>query len=60
LIKINNTFIIKLSADGTNITKSSLKLLNFTFTLINDEKNAKAAAGNYILGKKAFFLFLIA
>ena len=45
-----NTFVIKLSGDGTNITNSMLKLLNFTFTLINDEKTAKSCAGNYILG----------
>ena len=50
----DNIFMIKLSSDGTNITKSNLHLINFTFTIINDEKRAKASVGNYILGKKKF------
>jgi hypothetical protein len=48
---INDTFIIKLSCDGTTITKSHLQILNFAFTVINDVKKAKTASGNYILGK---------
>jgi len=52
----NNTFLIKLSGDGTKITKSSVDLLNFTFTIINDEKKATTSKGNYSLGKFHYFL----
>lgn len=48
---LNDTIIIKYSGDSTNITKSRLKILNFTYTIINDERNCKSANGNYILGK---------
>jgi len=47
----NDTFTIKLSCDGTIISKANVHLLNFTFTLINDEQKCKTASGNYILGK---------
>lgn len=40
---------VKLSADGTNIGRT-LKLLNFTFTIINEGAKAKTANGNYTLG----------
>lgn len=40
---------VKLSADGTNIGRN-LKLLNFTFTILNEGAKAKQAAGNYTLG----------
>lgn len=40
---------IKLSADGTNIGRN-LKLLNFTFTILNEGQRAKRATGNYTLG----------
>ena len=46
----NNLFIIKLGCDGTIITKSNVHLLNFTFTLINNEKKCKTSHGNNILG----------
>lgn len=40
---------VKLGADGTNIGRN-LKLLNFTFTLINEGAKSKGASGNYTLG----------
>jgi hypothetical protein len=40
---------VKLAADGTNIGRS-LKLLNFTFTIINEGAKAKTATGNYTVG----------
>jgi hypothetical protein len=40
---------VKLGADGTNIGRN-LKLLNFTFTIINEGAKAKTATGNYTLG----------
>jgi hypothetical protein len=45
----DNIIHIKLAADGTNIGRS-LKLLNFTFTIINEGAKAKKAIGNYSLG----------
>ena len=47
----NNTFMLKFSGDGTNITKTSVQLLNFTFTVLNEKEICKTSAGNYILGK---------
>jgi hypothetical protein len=46
----NDTFIIKLSGDGKVITKTKTEINNIVFTLINDEKQCKTSAGNYILG----------
>jgi hypothetical protein len=40
---------IKLSADGTQIGRF-IKIINITFTIINDTKKAKTASGNYTLG----------
>ena len=40
---------VKLSADGTNIGRN-LKLLNFTFCVLNEGARAKRATGNYSLG----------
>ncbi len=40
---------VKLSADGTNIGRS-LKLLNFTFTILNEGDKARKAQGNYTIG----------
>ena len=40
---------VKLSADGTQIGRN-LKLLNLTFTIINEGNKAKTASGNYTLG----------
>jgi hypothetical protein len=40
---------IKLSADATNIGRFN-KIINFTFTIINETSKAKSAAGNYTLG----------
>ncbi|CAF0834792.1 unnamed protein product [Brachionus calyciflorus] len=45
----DDTLYIKLSADGTNIGRN-LKLLNFTFTIINEGSKAKTANGNYTIG----------
>ena len=47
----NDTFSIKFSGDGTNITRTSVQLLNFTFTVLNDKDKCKTSNGNYILGK---------
>ena len=49
---VDDKFIIKLSCDGTLITKSSVHLLNFTFTVLNQSNVCKTARGNYILGNK--------
>lgn len=49
-----NTFKILISGDGVNITKTNLKIINFTFSLINDANLSRR--GFYTLGK--FFLFL--
>jgi hypothetical protein len=53
----NEPLILKLGGDGTNITKANLKLLNFTFTCINEKNVAKTSKGNYILGKHVIYLF---
>lgn len=47
-------FIIKISCDGTIITKSKVNILNVSFTIINDKKSCKTAFGNFILGKRDF------
>jgi len=47
-------FKIKLSADGVTISKKNIKLLNFTFSLINDEFNCMGVYHTYILGKYFF------
>jgi hypothetical protein len=45
------TFKIKLSADSMNLSKKHLILLNFTFSLLNDKRNAMSVFGTFILGK---------
>lgn len=45
----NDTFILKISCDGTNIGRN-LVICNLTFTVINDIDFCKTSAGNYILG----------
>ena len=40
---------IRLAADGTNIGRC-LKLLNFTFTILNEGPRSLTASGNYTLG----------
>ena len=50
----NNTMVIKLSCDGTNLSRKT-KLVNLVFSLINEGKIAAAAAGCYRLG--AFTIF---
>ncbi len=43
-------FKIKISADGTNLSKKNVKLLNFTFCLLDDKANAMNVNGCYCLG----------
>jgi hypothetical protein len=50
----NNSIIIKLSCDGTNISRN-IKLENLVFNLINEGKKAAAVTGCYRLG--AFTIF---
>lgn len=45
----DHTIHIKISADGTNIGRT-LKLLNLTFTILNEGDAAKQATGNYTIG----------
>ena len=47
----NDTFILKLGGDGSNLTKSNTTILNLTFTIINDFQRAKSVEGNYSIGK---------
>jgi len=44
-------FEIKLSADGTRISSTKIQVLNFTFNLIDDEKNSSSVLSTYLLGK---------
>jgi hypothetical protein len=46
----NGKIMLKIACDGTNLTTKNMKQLNITFTLINDQKNAMSAKGNFILG----------
>jgi hypothetical protein len=45
----NNKMIVKLSCDGTNLSRNT-KLVNLVFSLINEGTKAAAAAGCYRLG----------
>ena len=45
----NIEIILKYAGESNNITKSNVKILNFTFTLINDKQNCKSSKGNFIL-----------
>lgn len=47
--KSTKKIVIKLAADGTNIGRVN-KLLNHTFTVINDISMCRSANGNYSLG----------
>lgn len=49
-IKPEDAIVLKLSGDSTNLTKPALKVLNFTFTCLNQGQMAKTSAGNFILG----------
>jgi hypothetical protein len=49
---------IKLCGDGFNITRSNLKIINISFTVINQGQIAKTAKGNYLLGIIHPVLFL--
>ena len=44
----DDTVKVKLSGDGTNIGKR-LKIVNFTFTILNEKEVAMGERGNYIL-----------
>ena len=45
-----NNFTIKISCDGTIVTRANVNILNLSFTIINDKKRCKTAFGNFILG----------
>lgn len=47
---IDGDIVVKYAADSTNITRSSKKVTNFTFAIINDASRACSVNGNYILG----------
>ena len=51
----SNVFKIKLSCDGITISKTKVQLLNFSFNLLDDQKNALNVEHTYILGKNLFF-----
>ena len=55
---LNNfdTIRIKIASDVTNVTKTKIKILNITATIINDFKNAVASRGNLSLGKLSNYL----
>jgi hypothetical protein len=46
---VDNSVQVKLSADSTNISRN-VKLVNFVFTIINEEKKACSVSGNYSIG----------
>ncbi len=48
--KNSRTFRIKLSADTVILSKKSRRLLNFTFSLLDNEKTAMSVHGTYVLG----------
>jgi hypothetical protein len=49
------TFRIKLSADVTQISKTRIQLLNFTFDLLDDNKEISSVMSIFILGISIFF-----
>lgn len=53
----DNTFKILLCGDGVNLTRTHLNILNFTFSLVNDED--LRLGGYYTLGKNFFILFMV-
>ena len=42
---------IKLSADSVTISRKNIKLLNFTFSLLDDVENCKSVFGHFSLGR---------
>jgi hypothetical protein len=48
-VNLDREIVLKISFDGTNIGKK-IKVVNFTFCLINEKKKAQTASGNYTLG----------
>ena len=51
----SQTFRIKLSADVTQISKTRIQLLNFTFDLLDDNKEISSVMSIFILGISIFF-----
>jgi hypothetical protein len=51
----SNVFKIKLSCDGITISKTKVQLLNFSFNLLDDQKNVLNVEHTYILGNNLFF-----
>lgn len=49
-LKENTIIKVKLSGDGTQIAKR-LKIVNFTYTMLNEKDLAMGEKGNYILAK---------
>ncbi|RNA40268.1 hypothetical protein BpHYR1_045704 [Brachionus plicatilis] len=49
LDSFNGPLKIKLSADGKNVGRN-LKIINFTFTVLNECDKAKTSKGNYTIG----------
>lgn len=48
-IFVDHIIHVKICSDGTNIGRN-LKLLNLTFTILNEGDAAKQATGNYTIG----------
>ena len=46
---VNNKILIKFAADGANITKTRFKIINLTFTIVNQYNNNSVFA-HYLLG----------
>ena len=55
---IGTTFNVKLSADSVTISKKNIKILNFTFSLLNDKRNCMGIFHTYILGIKFIWIFI--
>ena len=53
-LNIFDTIRIKIASDVTNVTKTKIKILNITATIINDFKNAVASRGNLSLNYLIF------
>jgi hypothetical protein len=53
----SNLIRIKLSCDGVNITRTKIKLINFSFNILDDQKNALNVNNTHILGNILFLSF---
>ena len=47
----NNTIKLKFCADGIQVTKSRIQLINFSFSIIDDIEKSMSPNGHYILGE---------